>query len=363
MTTEKHILFTGGGTLGPVTPLLAIAAEWRKRDPRVRFTWIGTPNGPERALVEAAKIPFIACSVPKFDRTRWWTWPFVPFALAWSCVRAFRMLVELEPLLMMSAGAYVSVPFAWAGRFCGVPTWIHQLDVLPGLANKLMAPFARRISVTWEENVVYFGAKKTMVVGGMIRPFLRFGDAVTARELFGLRKDMPTVLVLGGGTGASRMNELFATIGPDLVRHANVVHITGRGKMLGALESIGEGYVAREFVGEGMADMLAVADVVVCRAGMGTITELVALGKPAILLPLPGHQEANAKALEHRGAVEIVRHLTPQTLLQSILRYVESREKRDVLTSRIHVVFPTNGDERIVHEAEKMLHEGKRGIV
>ncbi len=353
----KHILFTGGGTLGPVTPLLAVAAEWRKRDPHVKFTWIGTSNGPERVLVENAKIPFISFSAPKFDRTRWWTWPVAPFALAWSCVRAFQVLITLEPSLMMSAGAYVSVPFAWAGKFCGVPTWIHQLDLTPGLANRLMAPVAKRISVTWEENVAQYGAKKTIVVGGMIRPFLRLGDAVTARELFGLRKEMPTVLVIGGGTGASRMNEMFATIGSDLVRHANVIHITGRGKMLAALETIGDGYVAREFVGEGMADILAVSDLVVCRAGMGTITELVALGKPAILLPLPGHQEANAKALEDRGAVEVIHHLTPQTLLQMILRYVESREKRDALTTKIRAVFPTNGDERIVHEAERILAE------
>lgn len=360
MAAEKHILFTGGGTLGPVTPLLAVAAEWRKRDPHVRFTWIGTPNGPEKVLVEAAKIPFVAFSAPKFDRTRWWTWPIAPFALVWSCVRAFKILADLEPSLMVSAGAYVSVPFAWAGKCCGVPIWIHQLDVIPGLANKLMAPVAKRISVTWEENVTQYGAKKTIVVGGMIRPFLRFGDAVTARELFGLRKDMPTVLVIGGGTGASRMNEMFATIGPDLTRHANVIHITGRGKMLAALETIGDGYVAREFVGEGMADILAAADLVVCRAGMGTITELVALGKPAILLPLPGHQEANAKALEDRGAVEVLHHLTPQTLLQAILRYVENKEKRDALTTKIRAVFPTNGDERIVHEAERILGEGKQ---
>lgn len=359
MTRTKHILLTGGGTAGPVTPLLAVATEWRKRDPQVKMTWIGTPNGPEKVLVEAAKIPFIAFSAPKFDRDRWWMWPVVPFALLVSCVRAFRMLVALEPSLIMSAGAYVSVPFAWAGKILGIPVWIHQLDMISGLANKLMAPIAKRISVTWEENVAQYGVKKTIVVGGMIRPFLRFGDAKTAQELFGLRKDLPTVLVTGGGTGASRLNELLATIGPDLVRHANVIHITGRGKMLSGLENIGNGYVTREFLGEGMADVFAVADIVVCRAGMGTITELVALGKPAILLPLPGQQEANAKALEDRGAAEVMHHLTPQTLLQTILRYVEHSEKRNALTTKIRAVFPTNGDERIVHEAERILGEGK----
>jgi UDP-N-acetylglucosamine--N-acetylmuramyl-(pentapeptide) pyrophosphoryl-undecaprenol N-acetylglucosamine transferase len=352
---SPHILLTGGGTLGPVTPLLAIASEWRKRDPHVTFTWIGTPHGPEKMLVEQAKIPFVACAVPKYDRSRWWMLPWVPFMLALSCIRAFVLLRRLEPQMIFSAGAYVSVPFVWVGKLMRIPVWIHQLDVMPGLASTLMAPFAQCVSVTWEEQKTAFGGKKTLVVGGMIRSFLRYGDATTAKELFGLTKEKPTVFVLGGGTGASRLNEAMSIIGPELVRHVNVIHLTGKGKMLSALETCGDGYIAREFFGDGIADVYAAADVVVCRAGMGTITELVALGKRAILLPLPGHQEANAKALEDRGAAEVLWRMTPQTLLQSILRAADRSEKRDRMMANIRSVFPTNGDERIVHDAMKML--------
>src|SRR3989338_873514 len=108
-----------------------------------------------------------------------------------------------------------------------------------------------------------------------------------------------------------------------------------------------------------MADIFALADVVVCRAGMGTLAEIVALGKPAIILPLEGQQEANAKALEDCGAAEVLKHVTPQTLLQSILRLVESPERRAALTTKVRTVFPTNGDERIVHEALRILGEGE----
>lgn len=354
---QRHILFTGGGTLGPVTPLLAIAAEWKKRDPRVKISWIGTPHGPERVVVEAAKIPFIPLAAPKLHRQQPWTWLVAPVFFVVSCVRAFQLLKMLEPTMVFSAGAYVSVPVVWMAKILRIPSWIHQLDLVMGLANKLMAPVARWRSVTWEEQVGIFGRRSSMVVGGMIRPFLRFGDAKMAQDLLVLRKEKSTVLVLGGGTGAASMNALFATIGKELVRHMNVIHLTGRGKMLSTLEQIGEGYVAREFMGEGMADAYAVADVVVCRAGMGTIAEIVALGKPTILLPLPGHQEANAKALTERGAAEIVPHLTPQTLLQAILRLGESSERRQALSSKIRTVFPTNGDERIVHEAMRMLEK------
>jgi len=352
-----HIVFTGGGTLGPVTPLLAVAAEWRKRDPQVKFTWIGTPDGPERAVVESAKIPFIALAAPKFDRTRPWTWILSPFQLVVSTIRAGRILSDLGPTMIMTAGAYVSVPVAFAAALMRAPIWVHQFDVVVGLANKIMAPFAKRISVTWEENAASFGAKKTLVVGAMIRPFLRLGDAQMARELFGLDAKKPTVLVIGGGTGSARMNERFSIIGAELSRYANVIHITGKGKMLSALESIGDDYVVREFIGEGMADILALADVVVSRAGMGMIAEIVGLGKAAILLPLEGQQEANAKAMEDRGGAEVLKHVTPQTLLQLILRLIESLERRDALAAKARTVFPTNGDERIVHEALRILGE------
>ena len=352
-----HIIFTGGGTLGPVTPLLAIAAEWRKRDPHVKFTWIGTPDGPERVIVESAKIPFLALSAPKFDRTRPWMWPLTPFHLLVSTIRAARMLAQLEPTMMMTAGAYVSVPVAFAAATMRIPIWVHQFDVVVGLANRLMVPFAKRVSVTWEQHVARFGAKKTFVAGAMIRPFLRIGDARMAREVFGLSAEKPTVLIVGGGTGSTRMNERFLVIGPELVRHANVIHLTGRGKMLSALEHIDHGYVVREFSGEGMADILALADVIVARAGMGTLAEIVGLGKASILLPLEGQQEANAQAMEERGGAEVLKHLTPQTLLQSILRLLENADRREALAAKARTVFPTNGDERIVHEALRMIHE------
>ena len=357
-SSRNHIIFTGGGTLGPVTPLLAVATEWRKRDPHVRLTWIGTPDGPERVVVESAKIPFISLSAPKFDRTRPWTWMFSPFQLLVSTFRSYRILSDIEPSMIITAGAYVSVPVALAAAVMRVPIWVHQFDLVVGLANKLMAPFAKRISVTWEENAASFGAKKTLVVGAMIRPFLKLGDAQMARELFGLNVGRPTVLVVGGGTGSARMNERFSIIGAELSRHANVIHITGRGKMLSALESIGDDYVVREFVGEGMADILALADVVVSRAGMGMIAEIVGLGKAAILLPLEGQQEVNAKAIEDRGGAEVLKHVTPQTLLQSILRLIESPERRGALAARARTLFPTNGDERIVHEALELLSDG-----
>ena len=354
---SHHILMTGGGTLGPVTPLLAVAAEWRKRDPDVKISWIGTPHGPERVLLESAKIDFYPLTAPKFDRTRLWTLPFVPPLLLWSCFQAWRQLSSLQPDLVMSAGAYVSVPVVWMARLKGMPVWVHQLDVLPGLANKLMARVANKISVTWNESAAGFPEYKTEVVGAMARKFVKVGEQHMARERYGFAADKPTVIEMGGGTGAANLNDMMLTIAPDLLKRANVLHLTGKGKMLGSLESIGAHYVAVEFLNEGMADAYAVADVVVARAGMGTIAELAALGKPTVLIPMPGtHQEANAKALVDRDAAEMVRQLTPQTLLQAIERLLTNQTRREQLAHNIRGIFALNADERIVHGSLELLN-------
>ncbi len=351
-----HILMTGGGTLGPVTPLLAVVSEWRKRVPEVKMSWIGTPTGPERVLVESNKIPFYPLPAPKFDRARWWKLPVVPFLFVMSCIRSWRLLSELEPQLVMSAGAYVSVPVAWMAWLKGIPVSIIQLDVMPSLANKLMAPIAKSIGVTWPESAAAFPAKKTEVVGGMARTFVKVGEQSMARERYAFFADKPTVLVMGGGTGAARINELFSIIGGELVQIANVLHLTGKGKMLSGLTAIGSNYVAVEFLNEGMADAYAVADVVVARAGMGTIAELAALGKPTILIPIPNvYQEANAKALEDRGAAVVLHHLTPQTLKQAIERVLNDHERRETLSKNIRSIFPLNADERIVHRSLTLL--------
>lgn len=353
---SHHILMTGGGTLGPVTPLLAVAAEWRKRDPEVKISWIGTPSGPEKVLVESAKIEFHALAAPKFDRTRWWKLPVVPFLLLWSCGRAWRLLTSLQPDLVMSAGAYVSVPVVWMAKLKGIPVWVHELDVIPGLANKLMAKVATKISVTWSESLSAFPEKKTKVVGAMARKFVKVGEQQMARERYGFSADLPTVLVMGGGTGAAKINEMMSIIAPELLKKANVLHLTGKGKMLGSLAAAGANYVAVEFLNEGMADAYAVADVVVARAGMGTIAELAALGKPTVLIPIPGsQQEANAQALVNRDAGEVIEYLTPQTLMQAIDHLLDHPERREELAHNIRGLFALNADERIVHECLELL--------
>ncbi len=350
----RTVLFTGGGTLGPVTPLLSAARLLRERNPDVKIVWIGTLTGPEKELVERDGYEFLGLSAPKLDRTRFWTLPLVIPQFIVSSVKAYSLLQEIDPLVVVSAGAYVSVPVAFMAKLLGLPVIIEQLDVTPGIANKLMAKVAQKIFVTWPENLKAFPKGKTEVAGASVRRSMLLGEANLARERYGLRRPLPTVLVIGGGTGAASMNEMFLTIGPELVKSANVIHLTGKGKMLSGLEKIGDGYKAVEFLGESLADAYALADVVVARAGMGTIMEVSALKKPTILVPIAGsHQEQNAQAVAGRGACVVIGGgSTPQHLLQAIQKLTQDELKRADLSEAVGKLFPFGLDEGMVGAIE-----------
>ena len=344
---------TGGGTLGPVTPLLAIVEAWRRRDPDVRVSWVGTPSGPERDLIKQVGVEFNALTAPKLHRHRKWMWPLAPLLLIWSCMHAVILLKKLQPDIVFTAGGYVSVPVVWMAFFMRIPSWVHQLDVEPGLANQLMAPFARRVSVTWKKSAKAFSKRKTIVVGGLVRTRILSGRSEHMMDTYHLRRDKPTVLVLGGGTGAQSLNEAVQIIASDIVPKMNVILLTGRGKLSEQLRALDlDGFIALEFLDEDMADAYAAADVVVARAGMGTISELVALRKPTILVPIRGsHQEKNAKALEDRNAAHVVWKLTPQVLEQAILHLVQDDQRRQGLRQRIGQVFRLDAADRIVKRA------------
>lgn len=357
MSDQHHILMTGGGTLGPVTPLLAIVDQWRKQDPTVRVTWIGTPGGPEREIIESHDIEFRSLKAPKMSRHKPWLWPLIPLMLAYSSFRAYSMLHDDRPDMIFSAGGFTSVPIVWVGKFMRIPSWIHQLDVQPGLANRLMAFAARRISVTWSESAAAFPKKKTDVYGGLARPDVLDGNGYRFLKRYGLNYDLPTVLVLGGGTGAASINQAVEVTARELAQNMNLILLTGKGKMTDRLKQMEvEHFLAKEFLNEEMADALDAADVVVARAGMGTISELVALRKPTVLIPIMGsHQEHNAEALEQRDAVQVLRHFTPQILAQTIRKLSQDKQVCGRLSKQIGQALDLGAAKRIVHEARQMI--------
>lgn len=299
---QKHYLFSGGGTLGPVTPLLAVAEEIRAADPDAKLTWIGTTDGPERELVEKAGIAFFAISSGKFRRYASWKNVEDAFRVIAGFFQALELLYRLRPTAVVSAGGFVAVPVVWAALILGIRTHVHQQDVRPGLANRLSAPAATTMSAAFEKSLADFPRNAPIWTGNPVRRLILEGSKAEAQRLWDLEAGLPTVLILGGGTGAANLNALTADAAKELCKTAQVMHLTGKGKTV-VVPDAPPRYHQLEFLADDLRHAYAAADLVVTRAGMGVLTELAALGKPAIIIPIPGsHQEENARLFESREA-------------------------------------------------------------
>ncbi|MEK7768059.1 MAG: glycosyltransferase, partial [bacterium] len=314
-----RILLSGGGTLGPVTPLLALAEHLKDGND---FFWIGTADGPERGLVEAAGIRFASVPAGKIRRyadVRNVTDPFKNVA---GTAAALSLIGEFKPDVHVTAGGFVSVPVAAAGKLRGVPLVVHQQDIEPIRSNLVMARFAAAVTASCDGAAQGFARSKPDIVGNPVRKFLR--DAAAARPLS--PGSPPTVLVLGGGTGALGLNRRITAALERLTKFCQIMHVTG-GKTDGvgvglAPTQTGDRYRAVTFMRNELADAYCAADLVISRAGWGVLSELAVFKKPTLLVPLPDSpQEANARYVVGQNAAELLaEHACTVQLLTRVVR-------------------------------------------
>lgn len=360
--SKRPIIFVGGGTAGPVAPLLAVAGELRRRDAKWDIRFITTSNGPELSMVSESGFPSYKVPAPKLDR--FWSLRnlALPLTVPLSLFRAVRLVRSISPGVVCGAGGYVQVPVIWAAWLLGVPTLIHQQDVRPSLSNRLCRLWASAVTVSLKESVPMFSGR----VLGILRPravpkvtgnpsrlaLVNLGRA-EARRSFGLDPERPAVLVLGGGTGAAALNELVKKSWPLLEGRVSILHATGRGKGVGTL---GPGYVGKEFITD-MATAYSAADLVVCRGGFSTTTELSHFGKAAMIIPIPAtHQEDNAQMLKASGAALVFdqRTLTPTHFASEILRVIGNQTVRNQLEAAIARLMPANAAQRLAEVVERL---------
>ena len=326
----KHIVFTGGGTAGHVTPNIALIT--RLREQGYEISYIGSYTGIEKTLIEELGIPYYGISSGKlrryFDLKNFTD----PFRVLKGFGEARRLLKELKPDIVFSKGGFVSVPVVVAAGRLKIPAIIHESDMTPGLANKLCIPSAVKVCCNFPETIQHLPEGKAVVTGTPIRPELLKGDADKGRAFTGFTADKPVIMIIGGSLGAQAVNTAVRNILPELLKDFQVVHLCGKGKKDESKEGLA-GYVQYEYIESELADLFAMADIVISRAGANAICELQALQKPNLLIPLSanasrGDQILNARSFEKQGFSMLLEEeeITDQRLLENIRKLYASRD-------------------------------------
>ncbi|GAA1401114.1 MULTISPECIES: undecaprenyldiphospho-muramoylpentapeptide beta-N-acetylglucosaminyltransferase [Oerskovia] len=306
------VVLAGGGTAGHVNPLLAVADELRARNPEAVVTVLGTESGLEADLVPARGYPLRLVPKVPMPRRPSGEWVALPGRLKAAVEAAGAVIDETRAEVVVGFGGYVSTPAYIAAHRRGVPIVIHEQNARPGLANRAGARWATSVALTFEgtplKGGVVTGLPLRWEIADLIRD--RGVDAPTVRAnaaaSLGLDPARPTVVVTGGSLGAQSLNEAVSGAAREvLATGAQVLHLTGRGKAdaVRAVVAGLPGYDVREYLSE-MHLAYAVADLVVCRSGAGTVSELAALGIPAVYVPLPignGEQRLNAAPVVRAG--------------------------------------------------------------
>jgi UDP-N-acetylglucosamine--N-acetylmuramyl-(pentapeptide) pyrophosphoryl-undecaprenol N-acetylglucosamine transferase len=329
-TIMKKILLTGGGTAGHVTPNIALIPGLKSAGFDIHY--VGTRAGMERGLVEKAGLPYHCISAGKLRRYFDFKNFTDAFRIAVGFIQSILLLIKLRPALLFSKGGFVSCPAVWAAWLCRVPAVIHESDITPGLANKLSMPFVKKICFSFPETEAHLPASKRVMTGLPVRAELFGGDAATGRELCGFEDGKPVIMVIGGSLGASAVNEAVRGGLDKLLVDFNVCHICGKGNRAPGGRG---GYCQFEYAGEELPDLFAMADVVISRAGATTLFELLALCKPALLIPLGtaasrGDQILNAESFEKLGYCKVLSQdgLTGAILAESVKRFFDEDKDR-----------------------------------
>lgn len=360
-----RLLIAGGGTGGHVLPAVAVVEHLRERSLLGDVLWVGSHAGVERDAAVDTGIPFRAIQTGKLrrylsihtvaDAAR------VPVGL----LQARRAVSAFRPHVVFSTGGFVSVPTVVAARGLA-PVLTHEQTATLGLATRLNARFAAVLAVSWEASEPAARAihGHVAVTGNPVRRSLANGNAEAAQARWGFAPDPPLVYVTGGARGASPLNQRFAALLPDLLETCQILHQTGpdtanrdRTGLKAASRTWPDRLRARyrpvEFVRDGLADLYAACDLVVGRAGAGTVAELSVLGLPSILIPLPGaggdEQTRNARLLADAGGAVLLAQpdATPERIRGEIAALLADPARRAAMATAARGVARADAAERL----------------
>ncbi|MCC7356504.1 MAG: UDP-N-acetylglucosamine--N-acetylmuramyl-(pentapeptide) pyrophosphoryl-undecaprenol N-acetylglucosamine transferase [Candidatus Doudnabacteria bacterium] len=354
----KHSIFkiilVGGGTMGPVSPLLAIADHIYNEKPETKFLLVGTYHGPEKKAAHGLGIDFKAIFSGKLRRYFSLQTLWSPFAILLGFLQSLFIIVSYKPNVVVGAGGFVQVPLMYAAWVLRIPILIHQQDVERTLSNSLCAPIATKITVTFEHSIRDFSQgsglfseanNKVLWAGNPVRFNTKELPAKSAAlKFFKLHSELPVVLITGGSSGAEGLNKLVEKALPKLLSFAQIIHTTGKPS-----EKSLPNYHPYKYI-ERMDMAYAAADVVISRAGLSAISELSVLHKPAIIIPMPKtHQESNAAMLWSKKAAIVFDQDGTEVdeLLKGVRNLLLDGNLQKSITSNLAEIMPAGAEQRI----------------
>ena len=355
----KKIVLTGGGTLGHVTPHLALIPHLKAAGYEIHY--IGTEKGMEAPKIRSVEgVIYHAVQTGKLRRYFSWQNFTDPFRVIAGAVQSARLMGKIKPDVCFSKGGFVAVPVVFGAWLHRVPVVCHESDLTPGLANKLCKPFARKIATTFPECAEALGAKAE-TTGTPLRPELLRGSRARGLSMLGFEGVKPILLMMGGSSGAQAVNKALREALPELLKSFDVAHICGKGNLAPELDGT-PGYTQMELLDAELPDVLACADLVLSRAGSNALMEFQALGRPMLLVPYPkgasrGDQILNAQSLEKRGLCRVLmqENMTAETLVSALM---QTWNDRNALMDAVRNAPPADGTKRVL----EMIEEVQKGI-
>jgi len=373
-----RIVITGGGTGGHTSAGLAVAAALRARSD-VELHWIGSAAGVEGRRAPEAGIRFHPIQSGKLrryrDRRNATDLAFrVPVGIAQSWVALRR----LRPALLFATGGFVSLPPVLAAWALGIPIVVHEQTSVPGLANRIAARLARRIAVTFPSSGDEFPAERVTLTGNPIRPELLGGSREDGCRRFGLDPGIPIVYVTGGSLGSHAINRTVGEALGELLPICQLIHQSGNNPETGDLGWLAERrralpaalqarYALVAHVGPELRDVFPAADLVVGRAGAGTVNECCHLGRAAIYIPLPGargdEQTRNARLVEAAGGAAVIPQsaLTAAGLVGTVRSLLADRPALFAMGERARSLAVPDAAERIARVIFEIARDARAG--
>ncbi len=363
-----NVIFTCGGTGGHIYPAIAVAKMLRSRKPESNILFIGADDGMEKNLVPREGFALQTIRISNYQRK------FTPAAvwhnlttlvhMAGSMRRAKKIIREFKPDVIVGTGGYASYPALKMGAKMGIPTAVHESNAVPGLTTRLVEKDVDTVMVSFEESrACYTNPDRVKVVGTPVREEFLYTARQEARARLGLG-DTPLVVSCWGSLGAREMNKKIARFmkracdDQTPFRHIHATgsfgwrwmgeYVKGQGVDLASQPQID----MREFIYD-MPDVMAAADLIICRAGAATIAEVAASGTPCIMIPSPNvtdnHQEKNARVLEKHGAAVVIREADcdGDSLYDTVKELLADKAKRRQMSKAAHEIAVVDSTERI----------------